>query len=109
MYFKTTSSSSKDLTSTELSVDGFQLTAAASRRHVGTLIHKKKAVCDILNVLPNYHHTEKQICEVAPVPLVFIKTLKPKEREREEKIGGGDINLDLRLRRSPGSARSSFW
>jgi hypothetical protein len=23
--------------------------------------------------------------------------------------GGGGINLDLRLRRSPGSARSSFW
>jgi hypothetical protein len=44
-----------------------------------------------------------------------------REREREEKVGGvaigttfngkggWNINLVLRLRRSPGSARSSFW
>jgi hypothetical protein len=48
-----------------------------------------------------------------------INYLKPKKREREEKVGGvaigtafngrGGTNLDLRPRRSPGSARSSFW
>jgi hypothetical protein len=50
----------------------------------------------------------------------YFNPLKPEEeREREKRkwgegvaigttFNGGDINLDLRLRRSPGSARSSF-
>jgi hypothetical protein len=51
--------------------------------------------------------------------LNHLKPRREREREREKikcgvaEIGttfnGGNINLDLRLRRSPGSARSSFW
>jgi hypothetical protein len=48
--------------------------------------------------------------------LLFDKAATIRAEEKVEGVaigttfnGGGNINLDLRLRRSPGSARSSFW
>jgi hypothetical protein len=55
---------------------------------------------------------DQQVVGAAP------RQVDPREREREREMGGGssgttfnggNINLDFRLQRSPGSASSSFW